>query len=118
MLDSTVVQRTLEVQLLEFDNVCQKIYQCWCAVWLPVGVQFHNLFSHQQSRWGCEETRAKEATSQCKDIQRKLNEKKCQKIYQCWCAVWLPVGVQFHDVVDGLGIVVCPPICCVEAFPS
>jgi hypothetical protein len=33
---STVVQRTLEVQLLEFDNVCQKIYQCWCAVWLPV----------------------------------------------------------------------------------
>jgi hypothetical protein len=28
---STVVQRTLEVQLLEFDNVCQKIYQCWCV---------------------------------------------------------------------------------------
>jgi hypothetical protein len=60
---STVVQRTLEVQLLEFDPVCQKIYQCWCAVWLSV-------------------------------------------------------GVQFHDVVDGLSIVVCPLICCVEAFPS
>jgi hypothetical protein len=42
----------------------------------------------------------------------------CQKIYQCWCAVRLPVGVLFHDVVDGLSIVVCPPICCVEAFPS
>jgi hypothetical protein len=27
-------------------------------------------------------------------------------------------GFQFHDVVDGLSIVVCPPICCVEAFPS
>ena len=34
-----------------------------------------NLLSHQQSRWGCEETRAKEATSQCKDIQKTLNEK-------------------------------------------
>ena len=33
-----------------------------------------NLFSHQQSRWGCEETRAKEATSQCEDIQKTLNE--------------------------------------------
>ena len=35
-----------------------------------------NLFRHQQSHWVCEETRAKEATSQCKDIQKTLKEKK------------------------------------------
>ena len=29
---STAEQRTMEVKLLEFDHVCQKIYQCWCAV--------------------------------------------------------------------------------------
>jgi hypothetical protein len=41
-----------------------------------VNINRWNLFSHQQSHWGCEETRAKEATSQCKDIQKTLNEKK------------------------------------------
>jgi hypothetical protein len=34
-----------------------------------------NSFKNLSSRWGCEETRAKEATSQCKDIQKTPNEK-------------------------------------------